>query len=83
MQPPVWKFDDDEFIAWAVEHAPELVRVPKPAVDKAAAKKALLVPEPGDWLIAAPVTADGEIPPGVSVTVRPPSFSVTTEEVGR
>lgn len=85
VQPPVWEFDDEVFIAWAADNHDELLRRPEPkvSVDKAAAKKALIVPEPGDWLTAAPVTADGEIPPGVSVTVRPPSFTVTTEEVGR
>lgn len=82
-QPAVWEFDDEVFIAWAADNHDELLRRPEPkvSVDRNAAKKALIVPEPGDWLTAAPVTADGEIPPGVVVTVRPPSFTVVTEEV--
>ena len=79
VQPPAWDFDDETFLAWASEHAPELVRIPepKPQVDRNAAKKALAVT--GD----SAVTADGEVVPGVTVTVRPPSFTVVTEqEVG-
>lgn len=85
VQQPVWDFDDETFIAWALEqdYATPLVRVPepKPAVDKAAAKKALITQIEG----AAPgeprpaVTPEGEVVPGVTVTVRPPSFSVVTE----
>lgn len=81
VQQPVWEFDDEVFIAWAVEHAPSLVRIPepKPQVDKAAAKKELIADAAGLDLV---VTSDGEMVPGVTVTVRPPSFSVATEEVG-
>lgn len=77
-QQPVWEFDDEAFIAWAAEHAPELVRVPepKPAVDKTAAKKALIPDATGLGLV---VTAEGEVVPGVTVTPRPPSFTIDTE----
>lgn len=84
-QQPVWEFDDEAFIAWALDNNDALVRIPepKPAVDKAAAKKTLITQIEG----AAPgeprpaVTPEGEIVPGVTVTVRPPSFSVDTGEV--
>lgn len=80
-QQPVWEFDDEVFLAWAQEHAPDLVRVPepKPQVEKAAAKKALIVTtiEPGATVPA--LTAEGEVVPGVTVTARPPSFTVSTE----
>lgn len=87
-QPPVWEFDDDEFIAWALEQNrhPELVRIPepKPAIDKNAAKKTLHLPRLTEGESCAPIDEDtGEMVPGVTVTVRPPSFTVTTEEVGR
>lgn len=82
VQQPAWEFDDETFIAWASEHAPELVRIPepKPQVDKTAAKKALgfLAKEGSSNGIA--VTDDGEVVPGVTVTVRPPSFTVVTDE---
>ena len=84
-QQPVWVFDDEVFIAWARENAPELVRVPepKPQVDKAAAKKALHITSgdlPAEAALA--ITDDGEVVPGVTVQVRGPSFTVVTEEVG-
>lgn len=81
-QQPEWVFDDEVFIAWAREHAPSLVRVPepKPAVDRNAAKKALLTVEVGEGAHSI-LTEEGEVVPGVTVTVRPPSFSVVTEEV--
>lgn len=85
VQQPVWEFDDDLFIAWALDeqHAPELVRVPepKPQVDKVAAKKALIPATSGDCAEVPAVTEGGEVVPGVTVTVRPPSFTVVTEEV--
>ena len=82
VQQPEWVFDDEVFIAWASEHVPSLVRVPepKPAVDRNAAKKALLTVEVGEGAHSI-LTAEGEVVPGVTVTVRPPSFSVVTEEV--
>ena len=81
VQQPVWEFDDDEFIAWAVEHAPDLVRIPepKPQVDRNAAKKTLIADATGLDMV---VTSDGELVPGVTVTVRPPSFTVVTEVDG-
>ena len=83
-QQPEWVFDDEVFIAWASEHAPSLVRVPepKPAVDRNAAKKALLTVEVGEGAHSI-LTEEGEVVPGVTVTVRGPSFSVVTEEVDR
>lgn len=82
VQQPLWVFDDEVFIAWAVEHAPDLVRVPepKPAVDKTAAKKTLLTVEVGEGAHSI-LTEEGEVVPGVTVTGRGPSFSVVTEEV--
>ena len=82
VQQPEWVFDDEVFIAWAVEHAPDLVRVPepKPAVDKTAAKKTLLTVEVGEGAHSI-LTEEGEVVPGVTVTGRGPSFSVVTEEV--
>lgn len=82
-QQPVWEFDDETFIAWASEHAPELVRIPepKPAIDRNAAKKAL-TPAPNVATLdgQAVLTPEGELVPGVSVSVRPPSFTVVTEQ---
>ena len=84
VQQPEWLFDDEVFIAWAREHAPSLVRVPepKPAVDRNAAKKALLTVEVGEGAHSI-LTEEGEVVPGVTVTVRGPSFSVVTEKVDR
>ena len=83
-QPPQWVFDDDLFIAWALDeqNAPELVRIPepKPQVDKAAAKK-LLAPSPDGQMVFD--TGTGQVVPGVTVVVRGRSFSVVTEEVDR
>ena len=86
VQQPVWEFDDEAFIAWALDQNrhPELVRIPepKPAVDKAAAKKALHLPPLTAGESCVPIDEDtGEMVPGVTVTVRPPSFTVVTEEV--
>ena len=80
-QQPQWVFDDEVFIAWAREHAPSLVRVPepKPAVDRNAAKKALLTVEVGRALTDPHRGGRGRA--GVTVTGRPPSFPVVTEEV--
>lgn len=76
VQQPVWEFDDETFIAWAAEHEPGLVRIPepKPAVDRNAAKKALVVAN------GTVLSDGGEVVPGVTVSVRPPSFSVVTEQ---
>lgn len=91
VQQPVWEFDDETFIAWAEVHAPGLVRVPepRPAVDRKAAKVALDDNVQDDETVVwCTVDEDtGEVlagtVPGVTVTVRPPSFTVVTEqEVG-
>lgn len=68
-QPDTWAFEDDTFIEWAEEHAPELVRTTK-AVDKPAAKASLGVRKDG-----AVVGGEGVVP---GVTVKPGSvkFSV-------
>ena len=78
VQQPVWEFDDEIFICWAEDHAPDLLRV-RSQVDKAAAKKALFPANPADGSEAPTLTADGEVVPGVTVQVRPPSFTVVTE----
>lgn len=83
-QQPAWEFDDEVFIPWAQKWAPDLVRVPepRPVVDRTQAKKALNVPDdlqPGESTHA--YDAQGDIPPGVTVTARPPSFTVVTEVV--
>ena len=66
--PDEWEFSD-EFTAWAVENAPELLNEPKPppplTPNKAAAKKALVVE--GDGVTQRVVTRDGEVVPGVTV----------------
>lgn len=84
-QQPVWEFDDEAFLAWAVEHAPELVRVPepKPQVNKVEAKKVLVPVDPlGEGCGTHVVTAEGEVVPGVTMTTRGPSFTVTTDTDG-
>lgn len=77
-QQPAWSFDDEVFCAWAKEHALDLVRV-RLTPDRAAAKQALGF-DPGVDGAGWAVTGDGEVVPGVTVTVRPPAFSVTTED---
>jgi len=83
-QQPAWAYDDVVFIAWAERHRPDLVRTPepKPEVDKAAAKKVLVVPALAADESGPAVTVDGEVVPGVTVTVRGPSFSVDFGEDG-
>lgn len=77
-QQPVWSFDDDVFLPWAEVHAPELVKVQvRSSVDRNAAKHAIVVLDDGRYI----VSGTGEVVPGVTVTVRGPSFSVATEEV--
>lgn len=85
-QQPEWDIDPDVFLPWAWEHARELVNPgnPKPPVatpDKAAVKKALSIPgkpKPGE--LVHPVTAGGEVPPGVAVLIREPKFEAETPE---
>lgn len=86
-QQPEWDIDPDVFLPWAAEHAPELVnpgtpKPPVPAPDRAAVKKALVLPgdpKPGD--LVHPVTPDGVVPPGVAVLIREPKFVAETPEV--
>lgn len=86
-QQPVWEFDEAAFLAWCEVNAPEWVRVPevRPSVDRVAVKKALTLAAPPGRPDAGPspvvMTADGEVVPGVTVTSRPPSFTVETGEV--
>jgi len=70
VQAPEWTFDAEPFLAWAQANAPELVRTPDPvpAVDKTAAKKALVLATNDDG--ATVLSADGEVVPGVTVTLR-------------
>lgn len=77
VQQPEWSFDEPVFLAWAEKARPELVRVPvpKPSIDKAAAKKTLIPDATGLDIVVSP---DGELVPGVTVTVREPKFVVDT-----
>lgn len=90
---PAWEFDEAVFIEWAAEHAPGLVRFPepKPQVDRAAVKKTLTVhpSQPGVADAAFMELVDeatGEvlpkIVPGVTVTARPPKFTIDTDTEG-
>jgi hypothetical protein len=79
-QQPEWAYEDEAaFIAWATESYPTLLRQPDPpapAPDKVAVKKALEVPgrhAPGAQV--QPVTLDGELVPGVVVTIRDRRFN--------
>lgn len=72
-QQPTWDISP-EFIGWAALNAPDLLRVPAPQPDKAEIKKALKVNG------AQALTADGEVVPGVTVTPREPSFTVSVDE---
>ena len=74
-QQPAWEFDEEVFCAWAKENAPDLVRV-RLSIDRSAAKQEIVVLDDGRY-----ITGTGEVVPGVTVTVRPPSFSIVTEEV--
>lgn len=77
-KPDQWKFGDEEFMAWARNVAPELIRT-KDEVDKALAKKTLKVGQFGEAILDLPagqVTASGvEVVPG-EVT-----FKIETGEV--
>lgn len=80
VQQPVWEFDDEIFTCWAEGHAPNLLRV-RSTIDKAAAKKTLHLPPLTEGESCRPIDEDtGEMVPGVTVSVRPPSFSVVTEQ---
>lgn len=97
-QTPEWDIDDPTFLAWATVHRPDLVRIPepKPAVDRAAVKKAFAVADgaEGEQVPALQVIADvdhdtGEIVehaidepvPGVHVTRRGVRHQVVAEGV--
>ena len=72
-QQPEWTYDVQAFMGWALSSdgpGRYMVRT-KVEPDKAAAKKALHIPDgrPGDTVQA--VTSDGEVVPGVTVTYRP------------
>jgi hypothetical protein len=78
---PQWVYDDEEkFLAWAREHAPECVRKRPDEIDKNAAK-ARLTQERGKRKDYG-VTADGERPPGMHVVVPPESARTFTVEIG-
>lgn len=70
--PDQWVFDDD-FLVWAVQHGPDLVRT-KREVDRPAAKKALRVV---DGRVLDPLS--GEVVPAVTVTPGEVSFAVKTD----
>jgi len=65
-----WAFDADLFLAWADEHAPELVRV-KREPNAAEAKKALTAAGGG-----VAVNADGVVVAGVVITPGETKFSI-------
>jgi hypothetical protein len=78
-QAPVWTFEAELFIAWANEHAPEIIRykpAPAPEVDVTAAKALLTRRDTRGHVLAWGVTEDGETPPGVSVEHRERRFEV-------
>lgn len=76
--PDKWDFDDEAFMAWAREYAPELIRT-KEEPDKALTKKTLLVGDEGEvQLQCGDELVDVK---GVGVTVGERNFEVVTEEV--
>jgi hypothetical protein len=81
-QQPVWDFDDETFLEWAEQHAPDLIRhpdpppTPPPAIDKAAAKKALTPVDVDDTVERWVVAEGGEVVPGVTVTVRDRKYTI-------
>ena len=71
---PKWEVDDEEFIAWARENSPDLVRVKEePAL--AEMKKRFEVADTATLGVVA-VAADGQIVPGIRVTPVGISYSV-------
>lgn len=80
-QQPQFVYDDDAVLAWAKAEAPDLVAskvvesVPKPEL-----KRLLVVPALEEGETAAAVTSDGEVVPGVTVTMRGPSFTIDLGE---
>ncbi len=75
-QQPRWDFDDeDAFVSWCqAADRDDLLRV-KVQPEKAAVKKALIVPALDDDEQGHPMTDDGEVVPGVTVVGTGPSFS--------
>ena len=72
---PKWEVDSDEFIAWARENSPDLVRVKEePAL--AEMKKRFEISETATLGVVA-VSEDGQIVPGIRVT--PVGISYTVE----
>lgn len=79
--PDRWDFDDEVFIAWARDIAPELIRT-KEEPDKALAKKALSVTGIGTVVLSLP-EGQTAVPFGaVRVTAGERKFEVSAEEVG-
>lgn len=77
-----WEFDADLFVPWAIEHAPEAVRVkhePDKAAAKALVKNGVLVRE---CEASGPLVhlATGELVPGVTVSAERSFTVVTTVE---
>lgn len=74
--PDKWEIDEEAFLAWARDIAPEFVREVQQA-DKALAKKTLKVTALGKVIYELP---DGSVPvPSVNVTPGERSFTVKTE----
>jgi len=80
MGQPSWSYeDDDALLAWAVEHANDVVDFPpppEPRVNKARLKKALKESKVSDGVV---VTPEGEAVPGVKVTDAKRKFTVETD----
>lgn len=82
-----WVVDEPVFLAWAVGHAPTIVRqkpAPAPEVDRAAMKKTLVVRDDRDRVVAVGVEpTSGETPPGLVVTAGVVEFkAIPTDEGG-
>lgn len=80
-QQPAYDYDDDAILRWAKTSHPDLVQtktvesVPKPEL-----KKLLVVPALDEGETAPALDEDGDVVPGVTVTVRGPSFSIDLGE---
>lgn len=73
-KPTQWEFDEEKFIPWAHENAPDLVRVAE-SIDKAAAKK-MLTPDEEQGVA---LTGAGNAVNGVVVMAGTVDFSVKLE----
>lgn len=74
-QQPVFEFDPEQFIPWAQENAPEMVRQPEPPapeVDRNAVKGAVGIQDDRDYA----VDISGERIPGLTVTFREPKHTI-------